>query len=120
MLANVCFRPKADVQVLSYSTSLGKDGIMKKALINDAIASAIYLLCVLGIVAIEVSYSPWEWLKYLYFFITLVFFIGLPINHFIHTNNIASIFMAIIIAVIIASLIMVIGVNFKFMIGGSL
>jgi hypothetical protein len=93
---------------------------MKQALINDAIASALYLLGVLGIVAIEVNYAPWEWLKYFYFFITFVFIVYLSINHFIHTKNVLSIFLAIIIGVIIAFLVMVVGVNFKFMIGGSL
>jgi len=94
---------------------------IKRMATFESIAVAIYLLVACMIVLIEVKVENFSWLKYLFFLSTIIFFLFTVAVFIIHIRNrIAAILLSICSSLLFVYLVVVVGVSFKFFLGGSL
>ena len=94
---------------------------MRKVIFYDIYLFCAYLCLIIGLVLVEVYASNYFWLKYLYLMVSVVFSICiLGIHKTNIENNFLSIASGVLTAIVLLLSGMILGVNFKLLIGGTL
>jgi len=94
---------------------------LRKVILYDIYLFCTYLCLIIGLILVEVYASNYFWLKYLYLTLSIIFSVFILGVHKTNIeNNFLSIASGFLTAVVLLLAGMILGVNFKFLIGGTL